>query len=68
LRSISIVSWGWRRFGARLFASGLAERVGAPITVAIGGVVFVAGGGVFALHLPEDRNEGASSSSRRIWP
>jgi glucose-6-phosphate dehydrogenase assembly protein OpcA len=48
---------GMAPFGA-LFAGWLAERVGAPITVAIGGVVCVAGGAVFSLHLPKIRNEG----------
>jgi hypothetical protein len=43
-------------FGA-LFAGWLAERVGAPITVAIGGAVCLGGAGIFALRLPALRGE-----------
>ena len=38
----------------------VAERIGAPATVAIGGVVCLAGAGVFALRLPTLRARRAS--------
>jgi MFS family permease len=52
----SMMFMGMAPFGA-LFAGWMAERSGAPITVAIGGVVCIAGAGVFSLHLPKIRNE-----------
>ena len=52
----SMMFMGMAPFGA-LFAGWVAERFGAPITVAIGGVVCVAGAGVFSLRLPTIRNE-----------
>jgi MFS family permease len=52
----SMMFMGMAPFGA-LFAGWLAERFGAPVTVAIGGIVCVAGAGVFSLHLPKLRNE-----------
>jgi MFS family permease len=52
----SMMFMGMAPFGA-LFAGWLAERYGAPMTVAIGGVVCVASAGVFSLRLPALRNE-----------
>jgi MFS family permease len=52
----SMMFMGMAPFGA-LFAGSLAEHLGAPITVAIGGVVCVAGASVFSFHLPKLRNE-----------
>ena len=52
----SMMFMGMAPFGA-LFAGWMAERIGAPITVAIGGVVCLAGAGVFSLRLPKIRNE-----------
>ena len=52
----SMMFMGMAPFGA-LFAGWLAERAGAPMAVAIGGVVCVAGAGVFSFHLPKLRNE-----------
>jgi hypothetical protein len=47
---------GMAPFGA-LFAGTLAEHVGAPHTVAIGGAVCVAAGTIFGLQLPSIRPE-----------
>jgi MFS family permease len=52
----SMMFMGMAPFGA-LFAGWIAERYGAPATVAIGGVVCVAGAGVFSLRLPALRTE-----------
>ena len=52
----SMMFMGMAPFGA-LFAGWMAERIGAPITVAIGGVVCVAGATVFSLRLPKIRNQ-----------
>ena len=52
----SMMFMGMAPFGA-LFAGWLAERVGAPATVAIGGVICLIGAGVFSLHLPKIRTE-----------
>ncbi|MCU1383269.1 MAG: permease of the major facilitator superfamily [Acidobacteria bacterium] len=52
----SMMFMGMAPFGA-LFAGWVAERYGAPMTVALGGVVCLAGGGVFSLRLPKIRNE-----------
>jgi MFS family permease len=52
----SMMFMGMAPFGA-LFAGWVAERYGAPITVAIGGVVCLAGAGIFSLRLPTLRNE-----------
>jgi MFS family permease len=52
----SMMFMGMAPFGA-LFAGWLAERYGAPMTVAIGGIVCVASAGVFSLRLPALRNE-----------
>jgi hypothetical protein len=46
---------GMAPFGA-LAAGWVAERYGAPITVAIGGAICIAGAAVFSLHLPKIRN------------
>jgi hypothetical protein len=48
---------GMAPFGA-LLAGALAEHIGAPLTVAIGGIVCIAGGAVFAARLPVLRPEG----------
>lgn len=40
-----------------LIAGGLAERFGAPITVALGGILAVMGAGVFARYIPKIREE-----------
>jgi hypothetical protein len=47
----SMMFMGMAPFGA-MFAGLVAERLGAPTTVAIGGTVCIAGGGLFALWLP----------------
>src|SRR5213075_1435270 len=47
----SMMFMGMAPFGA-LFAGALAERIGAPLTVAIGGIICIAGGAVFAARLP----------------
>ncbi len=52
----SMMFMGMGPFGA-LFAGSMAARVGAPATVAIGGLVCVAAAGVFALKLPGLRVE-----------
>ena len=53
----SMMFLGMAPFGA-LFAGLLANRLGAPLTVAIGGVVCIAGAVVFRSHLPRVRAEG----------
>jgi len=53
----SMMFMGMAPFGA-LFAGWVAERFGAPGTVAFGGVVCLAAAGVFALRLPVLRHEG----------
>jgi MFS family permease len=50
----SMMFMGMAPFGA-LFAGAIAERVGAPITVAIGGVACIGGGIFFARNLPAFR-------------
>ena len=52
----SMMFMGMAPFGA-LFAGLIAERLGAPATVAIGGVACVAASGCFALALPRIRAE-----------
>jgi MFS family permease len=52
----SMMFMGMAPFGA-LFAGSLAERVGAPTTVAIGGGVCLAASAVFSLRLPALRSE-----------
>jgi hypothetical protein len=47
---------GMAPFGA-LFAGWQAERIGAPATVAIGGVVCIIGSAIFSLRLPALRTE-----------
>jgi MFS family permease len=51
----SMMFMGMAPFGA-LAAGWVAERYGAPITVAIGGAICIAGAAVFSLHLPKIRN------------
>ena len=53
----SMMFMGMAPFGA-LFAGWIAGRVGAPRTVAFGGVVCLVAAGVFALRLPVLRHEG----------
>jgi len=53
----SMMFMGMAPFGA-LFAGVLANHLGAPITVAIGGAVCIAGALVFRSHLPQLRAEG----------
>ncbi len=50
----SMMFMGMAPFGA-LFAGAIAERIGAPLTVAIGGVACIGGGIFFARHLSEFR-------------
>jgi MFS family permease len=52
----SMMFMGMAPFGA-LLAGALAQRLGAPTTVAIGGAVCIAGAAVFWLHLPALRHE-----------
>jgi MFS family permease len=53
----SMMFVGMAPFGA-LLAGILANLLGAPVTVAIGGVVCLAGAFVFRAHLPKIRAEG----------
>jgi MFS family permease len=53
----SMMFMGMAPFGA-LFAGVLANRLGAPITVAVGGAVCIAGAFVFRSQLPQLRAEG----------
>jgi MFS family permease len=53
----SMMFMGMAPFGA-LFAGAVAEHLGAPLTVAIGGLVCIVGGIIFALRLPVLRPEG----------
>lgn len=52
----SMMFMGMAPLGA-LFAGVAADRLGAPLTVAIGGVACLAGAGLFALRLPVIRGE-----------
>ena len=52
----SMMFMGMAPFGA-LFAGSLAERIGAPLTVAIGAVASLAAAAVFAVRLPSLRGE-----------
>ncbi|MFN2532681.1 MAG: MFS transporter [Pyrinomonadaceae bacterium] len=52
----SMMFMGMAPVGA-LIAGGLAEPLGAPKTLAIGGAVCIVGGGIFALRLPALRHE-----------
>jgi MFS family permease len=52
----SMMFMGMAPFGA-VFAGSVAERIGAPHTVAIGGVVCIVGAAIFAAHLPAIRVE-----------
>ena len=49
---------GMAPFGA-FFAGAVAHRIGAPWTVAIGGVACIAGAIAFGMHLPNIRGPGA---------
>ncbi len=52
----SMMFMGMAPFGS-FFAGALADRLGAPITVAIGGVACIAGAAIFAARLPGWRTE-----------
>ncbi len=52
----SMMFMGMAPFGS-LFAGAIADRLGAPITLAIGGVACIAGSTLFAAHLPGWRTE-----------
>jgi predicted MFS family arabinose efflux permease len=52
----SMMFMGMAPFGA-LFAGLVADRLGAPVTVAIGGAGCILGAGAFASHLPRLRGE-----------
>ena len=52
----SMMFMGMAPFGA-LFAGWLAERIGAPYTVALGGSICIVGGVIFSFHLPSLRPE-----------
>jgi MFS family permease len=52
----SMMFMGMAPFGA-LFAGALADRLGAPITVAMGAIAAVGGAGLFGLQLPKIRVE-----------
>jgi MFS family permease len=52
----SMMFMGMGPFGA-LLSGALAARIGAPLTVALGGGVCIIGAGVFAFHLPALREE-----------
>ena len=52
----SMMFMGMAPFGA-FFAGAMAEHIGAPLTLAIGGVVCLGGAGFFALKLPVLRGE-----------
>jgi MFS family permease len=56
LAAYSMMLMGMAPIGA-LLAGVLADRIGAPATVAAGGVACGIGAGVFAMHLPEIRRE-----------
>ena len=57
MSAYSMMFLGMAPFGA-LFAGLLANRFGAPLTVALGGVVCIAVALVFRSHLPKVRDEG----------
>ena len=52
----SMMFMGMAPFGA-FFAGAIAHRIGAPWTVAIGGVACIAGAIVFGMHLPNIREQ-----------
>lgn len=52
----SMMFMGMAPFGA-FFAGAIAHRIGAPYTVAIGGLACIAGGVAFAMNLPNIRGE-----------
>jgi MFS family permease len=53
----SMMFMGMAPFGA-LFAGWLAERIGAPRTVALGGAICIVASSIFSLRLPSLRHEG----------
>jgi MFS family permease len=53
----SMMFMGMAPFGA-FFAGALADRLGAPITVAMGAVAAIGGAALFGLNLPKIRIEG----------
>jgi MFS family permease len=52
----SMMFMGMAPFGA-LLGGGLADRLGAPITVSIGAVACIVGAAIFGMHLPKIRTE-----------
>ncbi len=52
----SMMFMGMAPFGA-LFAGWLAERIGAPYTVALGGSICIVAAAIFSFHLPALRPE-----------
>jgi len=52
----SMMFMGMAPFGS-LLAGALAQHLGAPVTVALGGIVCIIGAAVFGLHLPALRQE-----------
>jgi hypothetical protein len=52
----SMMFMGMAPFGA-FFAGAVAEKLGAPLTLAIGGIACIAGSTVFAARLPGWRTE-----------
>jgi MFS family permease len=52
----SMMFMGMAPFGA-FFAGAIAHHIGAPYTVALGGLACIAGASLFALHLPRIRGE-----------
>jgi MFS family permease len=63
----SMMFMGMAPFGA-LFAGVLANRLGAPITVALGGAVCIAGALVFRSQLPQLRAEGRRLILAQVMP
>jgi MFS family permease len=56
MAAYSMMFMGMAPFGA-IFAGSVAERLGAPSTVAIGGIVCIISAGIFATRLPAIRIE-----------
>ena len=52
----SMMFMGMAPFGA-LLGGGLADRLGAPITVSIGAIACIGGAAIFGMHLPKIRTE-----------
>src|SRR5208283_2067940 len=52
----SMMFMGMAPFGS-FFAGAVAHRLGAPLTVAMGGVAWIAGASAFGMYLPSRRGE-----------